>query len=80
MIVVAVSAFPLALLAFLLLMERVERPLRVDGGGEQLATFLDTARAEEVDTFVSKGLSVALDDYRRRRRLSRLIPGRAPRA
>ena len=79
MIVVAVVAFPVALLCFLLLMEQVEQPLRADAVGEQLEAFLDTARADEVETFVSEGFSVALDRYWRRRRLSSLIPGRAPR-
>ena len=80
MIVIAVVAFPVALMGFLLLMERVEQPLRADAVGEQLATFLDTARPDEVEAFISEGFSVALDRYWRRRRLSSLLPGRAPRA
>jgi hypothetical protein len=57
-------------------MERVERPLKDDFIGDQLATFLDTARPDEVETFVSEGYAPALERYWRRRRLSRLIPGR----
>jgi hypothetical protein len=68
---------PLFLLFLMLAMERVERPLRVDSVSEQLETFLDTARPEEVETFVSEGYAPALERYWRRRRLTRLLPGRA---
>jgi hypothetical protein len=67
---------PLGLLALMLGMERVERPLRIDSVGEQLEQFLDSARPEEVETFVSQGYAPALERYWRRRRLSRLLPGR----
>ncbi|MCU1596030.1 MAG: hypothetical protein JWO12_3422 [Frankiales bacterium] len=67
---------PLFLLLLMLSMERVERPLRVDAVSEQLESFLETASPEEVETFVSEGYAPALERYRRRRRLSRLIPGR----
>ena len=67
---------PLLLLALLLGMERVERPLRVDSVSEQLESFLDTARPDEVETYVSEGFAPALERYWRRRRLSRLLPGR----
>ncbi len=68
---------PLALLGLMLAMERVERPLRRESVVEdQLETFLDTARPDEVETFVSEGYAPALERYWRRRRLSRLLPGR----
>ena len=67
---------PLVLLGLMLAMERVERPLRVGSMSEELETFLATARPEEVETFVSEGYATALDRYWRRRRLSRLLPGR----
>lgn len=67
---------PLALLGLMLAMERVERPLRVDSVGDDLETFLDTARPDEVETFVSEGFAPALERYWRRRRLSRLLPTR----
>ena len=68
---------PLALLGLMLAMERVERPLRVETEvNDQLETFLDTARPDEVETFVSEGYAPALERYWRRRRLSRLLPGR----
>ena len=68
---------PLALLGLMLAMERVERPLRDEAVvEEQLENFLDTARPDEVETFVSEGYAPALERYWRRRRLSRLLPGR----
>jgi hypothetical protein len=59
--------FPLAILLVLLGMERVEQPLRVDELGLDLETFLDSARPEEVETFVSEGFGPALDRYWKRR-------------
>ncbi len=67
---------PLLLMALLLAMERVERPLRVDSVSEELERFLDSARPEEVETFVSEGYAPALERYWRRRRLTRLLPSR----
>jgi hypothetical protein len=67
---------PLLLLVLMLAMERVERPLRLDSVSDQLEGFLDGARPEEVETFVSEGFAPALERYWRRRRLSRLLPGR----
>ena len=67
---------PVGLLFLLLGMERVERPLRVDSLGDELESFLDSARPEEVETFVSEGFAPALERYWRRRRLSRLLPNR----
>ena len=68
---------PLLLLLLMLAMERVERPLRRESVSEQLEAFLDSARPEEVETFVSEGYAPALERYWRRRRLTRLLPGRA---
>lgn len=67
---------PVVLLGLMLAMERVERPLRVDSVSEELEGFLDSARPEEVETFVSEGFAPALERYWRRRRLSRLLPTR----
>jgi hypothetical protein len=67
---------PVLLLALMLAMEHVERPLRVDSVSEQLESFLDSAHPEEVETYVSEGYAVALDRYWRRRRRNRLLPGR----
>ena len=73
----ATLLLPLLLLGLMLMMERVERSLQVDSVGEDLEDFLDTARPDEVETFVSEGFAPALERYWRRRRLSRLLPGRA---
>lgn len=67
---------PLGLLALMLCMERVERPLRVDSVSDQLEQFLDSARPEEVETYVSQGYAPALERYWRRRRFTRLLSGR----
>jgi hypothetical protein len=63
MIALLALAFPAVLLALLLAMERVEAPLRDEAVGEQLATFLESARPEEVETFVSQGFAPALERY-----------------
>ena len=67
---------PLGLLALMLGMEHVERPLRVESVSEQLQQFLEQARPEEVETYVSQGFAPALERYWRRRRITRLLPGR----
>jgi hypothetical protein len=67
---------PELLLLLMLMMERVERPLRGDDVSEQLESFLDSARPDEVETYVSEGFAPALERYWRRRRLTRLLPGR----
>jgi hypothetical protein len=71
--------FPVLLLGLMLLMERVERPLRVDSVSDQLTSFLESARPDEVETYVSEGFAPALERYWRRRRLTRLLPGRPSR-
>jgi hypothetical protein len=68
---------PVLLLLLMLAMERVERPLRRESVAEQLETFLDTARPDEVETFVTEGYAPALERYWRRQRLTRLLPGRS---
>lgn len=77
MVGLLVVLFPLLLLLFMLLMERVESPLRKVAVENQVEEFLDTARPEEVDTLVIEGLSSALatwESRRKRRGLSRLLP------
>ncbi|HVE75024.1 MAG TPA: hypothetical protein VNA30_08095 [Mycobacteriales bacterium] len=67
---------PFGLLMLMLVMERVEGPLRDDATSDQLESFLAGARPEEVETFVSEGFAPALERYWRRRRRGRLLPGR----
>jgi hypothetical protein len=73
MVVAAALLCPLFLLGLLLAMERVERPLRAAELDRDLESFLDTARPDEVDTFVSQGFAAALERYGKRRRSQ---PGR----
>ena len=73
---VVAMLLPVLLLVLMLMMERVERPLRIDSMSEQLESFLDAARPDEVETYVSEGFAPALERYWRRRRLSGLLPGR----
>lgn len=66
---------PLGLLGLMVAMERVEQPLRRESVSDQLESFLDTARPDEVETFVTKGYAPALERYWRRQRLTRRLPG-----
>jgi hypothetical protein len=75
MLALLALVFPGALLGLLIAMERVEAPLRSECVGDHLADFLDTARPDEVETFVSKGLAPAMERYWRRQS-SRLPHGR----
>ncbi len=66
---VAVALLPLALMGLLLTMDRLEQPLRVDKVGADLVEFLDSARPDEVETFVSQGYAPALERYWKRQRV-----------
>jgi hypothetical protein len=59
---------PMGLMLLMVLMERVEAPLRRESVSEQLVTFLDTALADEVETFVTEGYGPALERYWKRQR------------
>ena len=67
-LVVVALLFPFAMMAALLLMDWVERPLRVHEVGLELERFFDTARPDEVETFVSQGYAAAVERYWRRMR------------
>ena len=69
--------FPAFLLMLALTMERVEAPLRSADLGSRVEAFLESARPEEVETFISEGLAPALDRYWRRRRGNRVGRGSA---
>jgi hypothetical protein len=70
-----VLLFPLLLMAFMLVMERVEEPFRRGADGDYVAEFLETAQPDEVDTLVRDGFTPALARWRnRRRRLTKLLP------
>ena len=53
MVALSVILFPPLLIAFLLVMERVEEPLRRPAVPREVAEFLDTATPGEVDTLAT---------------------------
>jgi hypothetical protein len=63
----SVILFPPLLIAFLLVMERVEEPLRRPASSREVTEFLNSATAAEVDTLTSSGIRRALFRWRRRR-------------
>jgi hypothetical protein len=69
-VVVALSVilFPPLLIAFLLVMERVEEPLRRPAGQREVTEFFDSATPGEVDTLANSGIRRALSRFRRRKR------------
>ena len=67
MVAFSVILFPPLLIAFLLVMERVEEPLRRPAGPREVAEFLNTATPGEVDTLATSGIRRALFFWRRRR-------------
>jgi len=62
-----VILFPPLLIAFLLVMERVEEPLRRPATGREVGEFLNTATPGEVDTRARSGIRRALTRWRQRR-------------
>jgi hypothetical protein len=68
MVALSVILFPPLLIAFLLVMERVEEPLRRPASPREVSEFLNTATPAEVDTLASSGIRRALFFWRRRRR------------
>jgi len=69
MAVFLVLLFPLLLLIFAILMERLEARLQNGSVTEnEIEEFLDQARPEEVNTFIREGLGRALYLFRLRRR------------
>ena len=67
MVALSVILFPPLLIAFLLVMERVEEPLRKPAGPREVAEFLHSATPGEVDTLAKSGIRRALFRWRRRR-------------
>jgi hypothetical protein len=71
-----VLLFPPLLLAFMLIMARVEEPLNKVAVERQIEEFLDEANPDELDTFVREGTESALTRFRLRLSLRRLVPRR----
>ncbi|TWH75492.1 hypothetical protein [Modestobacter roseus] len=68
MVALIVILFPPLLIAFLLVMERVEEPLRRQTSPREVEAFLDTATPGEVGTLASSGIRRAMSRWRARRR------------
>jgi len=66
-VALSVILFPPLLIAFLLVMERVEEPLRRPASPREVSEFLNTATPDEVGTLASSGIRRALFRWRRRR-------------
>ena len=72
MVALSVILFPPLLIAFLLVMERVEEPLRRPASSaREVSEFLNTATPGEVDTLATSGIRRALSRWRRRRHHAR---------
>jgi hypothetical protein len=63
-----VILFPPLLIAFLLVMERVEEPLRRPTSQREVEDFLGTATPGEVGTLANSGIRRAMARWRSRRR------------
>ncbi len=68
MVALIVILFPPMVIAFLLVMERVEEPLRRPTSPREVAEFLSSATPGEVDTLAASGIRRAMARWRRRRR------------
>jgi hypothetical protein len=66
-IALIVILFPPLLIAFLLVMERVEEPLRRPASAREVSEFLESADQAEVETLAQSGILRALFWWRRRR-------------
>jgi len=64
-----VLLFPVLLMAFMLIMERIEEPLTRVADERDVQQFLDQANPEELDTFVREGTDSALQRFRARLRI-----------
>jgi len=69
-----VILFPPLVIAFLLVMERVEEPLRRPTSQRQVEEFLATATPGDVDALATSGIRRAMDRWRGRRR-GRVVRG-----
>lgn len=67
--------FPIVLLGFTLLMERVEQPLSRSAVERDIEQFLEDANPEELDTFVREGTDSALRRFGQRLGFGRLRIG-----
>jgi len=66
-----VLLFPVALMIFMLVMERIEEPLTRVAVERDVEEFLDRANPDELDTFVREGTESAIRRFRGRLRFIR---------
>lgn len=64
-----VLLFPFLLMAFMLIMERIEAPLTRVARERDVEDFLDHANPAELNTFVREGTDSALQRFRTRLRI-----------
>ncbi|HEX2903395.1 MAG TPA: hypothetical protein VHO01_08045 [Jatrophihabitans sp.] len=64
-----VLLFPFLLMAFMLIMERIEAPLTRVARERDVEDFLDHASPDELDAFVREGTDSALQRFRTRLRI-----------
>ena len=74
MVALIVILFPPLLIAFLLVMERVEEPLRRPASQREVEEFLGSASPGEVSTLAHSGIRRAMARWRRRRSRGRSGP------
>ncbi|KQS61130.1 hypothetical protein ASG36_06670 [Geodermatophilus sp. Leaf369] len=67
MVALIVILFPPLVIAFLLVMERVEEPLRRPTSQRQVEEFLATATPADVDELAHSGIRRAMERWRGRR-------------
>ncbi len=67
MVALIVILFPPLVIAFLLVMERVEEPLRRPTSQRQVEEFLASATPGDVDELASSGIRRAMERWRGRR-------------
>lgn len=75
MAVFLVLLFPVLLMAFMLIMERIEKPLTRVAEERQVEEFLDRASTDELDTLVREGTEPAIHRFQSRRTAHRLRRG-----
>jgi hypothetical protein len=64
-----VLLFPLLLMAFMLTMERIEKPLTSSAPEREVEDFLEHANPDEMATFVKEGIDSGILRFRGRLRL-----------
>ena len=75
--VILLVIFPFCLFALMLVMDRVEQPLRADAPANQVAAALPGPRVEDVEHLGSERVSPPAEGYRRHRARTGAVAARA---